>query len=85
MARLYAIKSSIEEIGAQFEVPAPGRFDVPAELVEGVVGPIVIEREGCRKGSKRDMGSPTQRQSHLDFRNCKRRRSVLSCPLTTSS
>jgi hypothetical protein len=48
MARLYAITSSALEIAAQFEVATPGDINVPSELVEGLSGPIVVEREGTR-------------------------------------
>ena len=49
MARLFAITSWAAEIAAQFEIAFPGDVDVPAELVEGIIGPIVVEREGTRR------------------------------------
>lgn len=60
MPRLYAITSAIDDIATQFEVPAPGHLKVPAELVEGVVGPIVVEREGTRLLKTASWGFPRQ-------------------------
>lgn len=43
-----------------FEVPEPERLDVPAELVEGASGPVVVEREGARFLKMASWGFPRQ-------------------------
>lgn len=48
MARLYAVTSSATDIAAQFEVATPSDVRKPPEVVEGMSGPIVVEREGTR-------------------------------------
>lgn len=60
MVRLYAIMNSADEVAARFEVPAPDNVSIPRELVEGVSGPIVIERDGTRFLKSASWGFPRQ-------------------------
>lgn len=60
MARLYAVTSSVEDIAARFEVPISEPMDIRPELVEGLTGPIVIEREGRRSIKSASWGFPRQ-------------------------
>jgi putative SOS response-associated peptidase YedK len=60
MPRLYAITSSVEEIAACFEVPAPDDVRIPRELVEGMTGPVIIERDGTRFLKPASWGFPRQ-------------------------
>lgn len=48
MARLYAVISSAAEIAARLEFATQSDVDLPSELVEGMTGPIVVERDGTR-------------------------------------
>ena len=60
MARLYAITCSAAEIAAQFEVATSSEVGVPPELVEGMMGPIVVERDGTRLLKAASWGFPRQ-------------------------
>lgn len=60
MARLYALKASTDQISAQFEIEAPATVQIATELVEGLTGPIIVEREGCRLLKEASWGFPRQ-------------------------
>ena len=60
MARLYAISASASEIADQFEVATPDDVNVPSEIVEGMTGPVVVEREGTRLLKAASWGFPRQ-------------------------
>lgn len=58
MARLYAISISTDAIADQFEVAEPDGTNMPPELVEGMSGPIIVEREGVRLLKTASWGFP---------------------------
>lgn len=58
MARLYAISISADAIADQFEVADPDGTSTPPELVEGMSGPIIVEREGVRLLKTASWGFP---------------------------
>jgi putative SOS response-associated peptidase YedK len=60
MARLYAVAASVDEVAAQFEVATPSVDAIPSELVEGMRGPIIVERDGTRLVKSASWGFPRQ-------------------------
>lgn len=60
MARLYAVSISAEAIAKEFEVSTIDGIAMPAELVEGMSGPIVVERDGVRLLKTASWGFPRQ-------------------------
>jgi len=58
MARLYAISISADEIADRFEVAESDDTSMPPELVEGMSGPIIVEREGVRLLKTASWGFP---------------------------
>lgn len=82
MARLYAITASADAVAAQFEVATPSECPIPSELVEGMRGPIVIERDGARLLKTASWGFPRQ-TSEMRWRGEPARRIGLVAKLTS--
>ena len=66
MSRLHSIQASDAEIARHFGVEPVPALDVPGEIVEGLPGLVIIEKDGCRLLKSMTWGFPRHtRESEL--------------------